>query len=74
MKITIYADTVEDADRAFRVLKHQDLPQHRDLARPVRRDCTIWSSVTPGDPWRAMIWGGPDHWRVDCRRRRCDAL
>lgn len=67
MKITIYADTLEDADRAFRLLK-QKQDEAREKYHPSKRECVIWSSIVPGDDWRALIWGDPSHWRVDCRR------
>lgn len=68
MKITVYADNAVDADRAFRV-GIQDFASNPTSIRPKVRDCAVWSALTPGDDWSAVVWGTADNIKVDCRDR-----
>lgn len=61
MKLTIQADTLEDARRAVLQIERHAL-QHPE-PRPRPRDGVIY---TAPDGWQCLVWGSPDHWRAEC--------
>lgn len=67
MKVTIWADNLDDFDRARRILL-RDIEQYPDRSKMQdKRNGHLYSSLLRNDSWRALVWGGPDHYRVDCR-------
>lgn len=68
VRVTIYADSLDDADRAMRAVL-QDARTHPQGHGPRQRDGSLWSGMHGEDltGWHALVWGGPDHWRADCR-------
>lgn len=66
VRVTIYADSLDDAVRALGAVR-QEARERPEGRGPRARDGALWSGRE--DDWHALVWGGPAHYRVDSRRQ-----
>jgi hypothetical protein len=67
VRVTVYADSLEDAQRALRAIRQH--VEKDPTPTPRKYNGALWSSADPAEDWHALVWGTPEHMRADCRRQ-----